>query len=316
MVTKSRVSIVGCAAVSAVLACSVFAPPAGAQTQGGATRTVFASVVMKDGTPVTDLTVEDFEVREGGKVQPIVSAKLSTMPLRVHIIVEDAGTGAFQLGTLRLLQALASRSEFALTSVMVQGTRILDFTDNVQLIGEAIQQLGRRGTITGGNQLMEAIISALDDIAAPGKHAVLVVLRMGNEEPSTMPATAVREVLRKSRATMYVVSRTGASKAAATYAGGAATNGEAAQRQMGDSEVADSALQLNLVLGDGPRDSGGTQQETALTTAVPTLQQVAGEIANQYEITYTASAAKPGDKLQVTTKRKNATAHAPAKIAN
>ena len=116
---------------------------------------------------------------------------------------------------------------------------------------------------------------------------------------------------------MYVVSRSGASKAAPTYAGVNSMTSAAAQRQMDDTELADTALQLNLVLGDGSRDSGGYNEETALTSAVPTLQQLASEITHQYEITYSLTeGAKPADRLQLTTRRKNVTVHAPARIPN
>jgi hypothetical protein len=315
--TMTHCTMMRTVCLRAALICCVFAAPAVAQTPSAAPRRIYASVVAKDGSPITDLTAADFEVREDGKLQTVVSAKRAATPLRVHIIVSDGGSGAFQLGVLRLMQALAGHSVFALTSVVVQPERIMEFTDDVPTIGEAIQKFGRRGTGRGGSQLMEAISRALDDIAAPGQHGVLIVLRVGNEEASTMTAATVREALRNSGATMYVVSRTGASKAAPTYAGVTSMTAEGAQRQMDDSELADTALQLNLVLGDGSRDSGGYHEESALTSAVPTLQRLAADINNQYEITYSRTAdAKPGDKLQVTTRRKNATVRAPARTSN
>jgi hypothetical protein len=92
---------------------------------------------------------------------------------------------------------------------------------------------------------------------------------------------------------------------------------EVAQRQMDDTELADAALNLNVVLGDGSRESGGYHEETSLTSAVPTLERIASEIKNQYEITYTLPAGtEPSDRLQVTTRRKNVTLRAPRKIAN
>jgi hypothetical protein len=242
---------------------------------------------------------------------------IATMPLRVHIIVSDGGSGGFQLGVLRLMQALAGRAEFALTSVLGQSERVMNFTGDGELIGAGIQRIGRRGSREGAHQLMEAISAALTDLAAPGKHSVLIVLRIGNEESSTMPAAAVRDALRKTGATMYVVSRAGASKAVPTYGGLNNMTAEAARRQMHDAERAHTALSLNVVLGDGSRDSGGHHQESALTSAVPPLERLAIEINNQYEITYALTeGAKPSDRLQVTTTRRNVTLHAPLRIPN
>jgi hypothetical protein len=86
---------------------------------------------------------------------------------------------------------------------------------------------------------------------------------------------------------------------------------------MDDAELADTALNLNLVLGDGSRESGGFHQETPLTSAVPLLEQLAAEVKNQYEITYTLPAGtRPSDRLQVSVKRRDVTVRAPQKIAN
>ena len=114
--------------------------------------------------------------------------------------------------------------EFAFTSVLIQPTRVTDFTDNVEAIGAGIEKLGRRGTVQGGNQLMEAIMGAMEDIAAPGKRPVLIVLRIGNEGTSPISANTVREALRRTGTTLYVVSRAGASKAAPTYSAGSSTH--------------------------------------------------------------------------------------------
>jgi hypothetical protein len=306
---------VGVAALGAVVTGAISPAPIAAAPQG-LTRTFFASVVAKDGSPVTDLTAADFEVKEGGKTQEITSVKPATTPLRVHVIVSDGGTGAFQAGVLRLAQTLIARSEFAFTSVLVQPERVTPFTDNGELVGAGIQRLGRRGAGQGQSQLMEAMADAMKDIAAPGKHPVLIVLRIGNEAPSSIRPNTIRDALRTTGATMYVVSRSGASRAPMTGSSNAMTP-EVAQRQMQEAERAEMHLNLNLVLSDGARESGGYQQEISLVTSVEALQQLANEIKNQYEITYVLPAGtKPSDRLQVTTKRKNVTLRAPSKIAN
>jgi hypothetical protein len=318
MANALTASALGFAVLGVLLTSSVPSLSAsGAAQAGPTTRTVFASVVAKDGTPVTDLTAADFEVKEGGKTQEIKDVKIATMPLRVHVIVSDNGTGAFQLGVLRLAQALIERSEFAFTSVLVQPDRVMGFTDNGEQVGAGIQRLGRRGDGKGGSQLMEAMVDALKDIAAPGKHPVLVVLRLGNEGSSTIRHGNVRDTLRMTGTTLYVISRAGASKAPPMTGGAAGMTPEIAQQQGAEADRADGYLNLNLALGDGARESGGYQVETSLTSAVPALEALATEIKNQYEITYVLpSGTKPSDKLQVTTKRRNVTLRAPSRIAN
>ena len=87
-------SVVGFAVSGALLTCAASTTSADARQQP-LTRTFFASVVAKDGTPVTDLTAADVEVKEGGKLQSITSMRITTMPLRLHIIVSDGGTVRF-----------------------------------------------------------------------------------------------------------------------------------------------------------------------------------------------------------------------------
>jgi len=309
--TASVVGLVVCGALFAGWTVSAH-PEAGPNT-----RTIFASVVGKDGTPVTDLTSGEFEIKEGGKTQEITSAKMATMPLRIHVIVSDNGTGAFQLGMLHLAQALIDRSEFAFTSVLVQPERVMPFTNNVELIGPGLQKVGRRGDGRGASQLMEAMNDALKDIAAPGKHSVLVVLRMGGESTSTLSHAPLREALRMTGTTLYVIARAGASKAAVGSATVPSQSAATVAQQGADSDRDDALLNLNLVLGDGSRESGGYEIETSLTSAVPALDTLIAELKNQYEITYVLpEGTKPSDKVQVSTKRKNVTLRAPQKIAN
>ena len=74
-----------------VLGTMAVAPP-----QANRPRTIYASVTEKGGAPVTDLTAADFELKVGGKAQPVTAAQLTKTPLRLALIVADGGTGAVQ----------------------------------------------------------------------------------------------------------------------------------------------------------------------------------------------------------------------------
>ena len=106
------------------------------------TRTVYASVNEKDGSAVTDLKATEFEVKEGGKTREIVSVKPATNPLRVAILDADGGTGAFQSAVGYFMEDLLGRAEFALTSVVVQPEKVMDYSTSVDALNQGLSALG------------------------------------------------------------------------------------------------------------------------------------------------------------------------------
>jgi VWFA-related protein len=282
---------------------------AGSATQGRA-RTVYVSVTDKKGVPVTDLQGTEFEVKEGGKTQQVVSAQLATAPLRVAVLVSDAGTGAFQAGLAQFMQSLLGHAEFALTSVIVQPEKVQDYSADAATLSAAVKRLGPRGRQRGA-QLMEAIQEATKDVRAEGKRPVIVALRVGAEDATSIPADDVREQLRKSGAVLYVISTVGAQRQAPSQAR-AGISGE--QAQLRDDESNEGALNLGQVLGDGSKESGGRHEQVVSTSMVETMKQVANELLQQYEITYMLpEGVKPSDKISVSSKRKGVTVRAPTR---
>ena len=77
----------------------------------------------------------------------------------------------------------------------------------------------------------------------------------------------------------------------------------------------DSAFQLQLVLGDGSRESGG-RHDQAVGNLVPAMRQIARELGHQYRIVYELPAGvKPSDRVSVTVKRKDLRIQAPSRIS-
>jgi hypothetical protein len=122
----------------------------------------------------------------------------------------------------------------------------------------------------------------------------------------------MKEQLRRSGALLYVISTVGAQRSAPSQARAGISSEQA---QLRADEDADSALNLGQVLGDGSKESGGRHEQVVSTTLVPVLEQVAGELLNQYEITFAQpESGKPGDRLSVSTKRRGVTVRAPARL--
>ena len=150
---------------------AVLAPGAQSAVGAGATapqtlqkRTVYASVTQKEGAPITDLTVADFEVKEDGKGCEVVGAELTKTPMRLAFIVADGGGGGFQYPLVTIVQRLQDVAEISVISVINQPDKLVDFTPDLDKVVEALKRLGARGTTKASGQVLEAIDQAAKDV--------------------------------------------------------------------------------------------------------------------------------------------------------
>lgn len=279
------------------------------------TRTIYAGVVDKDAKPVLDLEAAEFEVKEGGKLVELTAAKLAAKPVRVALIVSDRGTGQFQPSALRFVEAILGRGEVAITGISTQPERFSDFSDNVDVLRDGLLKIGRRAMVTGASaQLVEAILDATKDVKRDGYRPAIVVIRNGGEGPTPIRAEAVRDALRKAGAVLFAVSTTGTQ---GVRAGGAPMTADGIAQAAANAEVQEGMLTLGTILGEGAKDTGGYHDQVISTTLQPTLQRLAAELVNQYELTYALPpGVKPSDRVSVASKRKGVTVHAPTRVAN
>lgn len=289
---------------SAGLAAGAGQAPAPAIPAEGVTRTVYVTVTDKNDLPVTDLIPGDFVVKEGGKARNVLEAGITSVPLRIAVIVDDNGTGIFRYGVAKFIERLQGRAEFAVSTVTGQHLKIVDFTTDVQLLTSAIGQLTARPGTNDGGQLLEGIFETAKDFQKRRtRRPIIVVLTVGGEEHSTVPAHHVLEELQKSGAALHVIAiNSSALRAMATVSKPGA--------------LLDENLNLSEVLGDGPKQSGGKREEIVASAGlVVGLQELAEALRNQYAVSFSrADAPKSGDKLSVSVKRSGLTVRAPARL--
>jgi hypothetical protein len=272
---------------------------------------VYVAVVDKDGNPVKDMTAAELEVKEGGKVQEI-ALKPSTTPIALTLIVSDGGTGAYQQAAGTFMERAIKNASFKVVAVTEQAEVLTDYTSSVPNLTAAVQRLGRRSARRTSGQLLEAISDAIKAPSKEGHRPVIVVMRLGGEATTNLRSNVVREDLRKSGAQLFVVSPTGGGGTGASGMG--VTRSQA--NSQGESDLANTVV-LNQVIDDGSKDSGGWHEQVAPTTILKTLEQLADQLLNQYEVAYTLPAGtKPSDRLQVSSKRKNVRVFAPTRIPN
>jgi VWFA-related protein len=270
------------------------------------TRRVFVTAVDGNGVPVTDLTAADFTIKEGGKEREIVKAGPATGPLQIAILVDDNGTGIFRYAVGKFIESLLGRAEFGISTVTGQLLRIVDYTPKAEALSEAIAKLNARPATNDGGQLLDAISETAQELQKrEAARPVILALTVGGEEHSTLPAHHVLDKLRQSGAVLHVV-------AVANNALRSQSNPSTAAGLLGEN------MNLNEVLGDGPKQSGGRREEIVAATGIPGgLEQLARSLKNQYLIEYTLpDGVKPSDKLSVAVKRKGVTLRAPSRIPN
>jgi VWFA-related protein len=270
----------------------------------GLTRTVYVTVTDKNNVPVTDLAAGDFVIKEGGKERQIVEVGMTTVPMRIALIIDDNGTGLFRYAVAKFIERLQGRAEFALSTVTGQHLRLVDYTADVNLLTAAISQLTARPGTNDGGQLLEGIFETAKDFQKRRtRRPVIVVLTVGGEEHSPVPAHHVLEELEKSGAALNVIAiNSSALRAMATVSRPGA--------------LLEENLNLSEVLGDGPKQSGGKREEIVASAGlVVGLQELAEALRAQYAVAFSRSdPPKSGDKLSVSVKRSGVTVRAPAKL--
>ena len=120
----------------APIACAMIAIPVAGRATPAAeiVRTVYVSAHDVSGAQVTDLTVADLAVKEGGKNRVIKDVTRASEPLQVSLLVFDGGTGGFQTAAARFIDALLPRAEFAIRVFNPQPSRIADFTNDIETL--------------------------------------------------------------------------------------------------------------------------------------------------------------------------------------
>lgn len=257
-------------------------PAAGQET----VRRVYFSAVDAKGVQVTDLTVADLAVKEGGKERAIRSVEPATAPLQISILVDDAGTGAFQVAVAQFLQTMFGKGHFVLRAMTPQPTRLTELTDDGPTLKAALGRIGPRGRIAAsGDQMPDAVAEAARELQQKkAVRPVIVVLTGIGELTQSDQSDPTLKTLRDSRAILSVVHT--------------------------------SDLALGPVLGDGPDRSGG-MHVTFTGGVVPgsILSKVSDDLLNQYVLTYTLpEGVKPSERFSLTTSRKGLTLRAPSRL--
>jgi hypothetical protein len=250
------------------------------------TRRIYISATDRSGAPVTDLTAADISIKEGGRDRRVESLEPATGPMHVAILVDDAGSGAFQAAVAQFLDRIGPRGQFSITLLNPQASLLVDFTNDPAALRDALGRLGKRGRMQAdGDQMLDAIDGAAKALQQrKAERAIVVALTLAGGRPESIQPDNVLQAVRASGAMLNVVHLLGAD--------------------------------LGMVMGDGPRQSGGRIEETGSGNGIiPATIRIAESLQTQYVVTYTIpDGTSLSDRIAVSTSRKGIKLTAPTRI--
>jgi hypothetical protein len=292
-----------------------------AQRGGSATiprvSVLYVSAVGRGGSPVDNLTTTDVVLKEGGNAREIVKVERATEPMQVAIIIDDSGTGIFRYAVGKFVDQLLGRAHFAIRRVVGQVQTVVDYTSDVEQLRNAVLSLKVIPETPKGGQVVEAVFQAARELQSrEAQRPVIVVLTDTEAEYSSLPAEHVLDQLRESGATLYVISIAKAQGRMTLPGSAPAPVLPGAQSPVEKpSDLLERQIDVNRVLGDGPRQSGGRRAEiNGSAGPIPALQEIAEELNHQYRITYIIPAGgKLDQKISVSSRRRGVSLTAPAR---
>jgi Ca-activated chloride channel family protein len=228
-----------------------------------------ASVFDNRGAAVTDLKLEDFELRVDGQVKQISELSRSESPVRMAMLFDNSGSllasrGLEKQAAKRFFgQVLRPFDQAAIYSVSTEYYLAQPLTSDIRRLEQTIESFGKP---EGGTALFDAIVEAAIYLRPSRGRKVIVIVSDGADTISHLDfETTMQRVLRED-CEVYVV-QTG------LYANANVRDLAAEKRMEAITLLTGGAVHL-------PKDSGDLEEA---------FIQIAADLAQQYVLSYYAT---------------------------
>jgi VWFA-related protein len=238
-----------------------------------AERAALVTVIAEAGTPIRELTMRDFVVKEDGRKAEVVDAKLTKDPLSVALLidisqpprgaarsVQDLRTAAATF--VKTIHAVSPDAQITLVMFAAAATTAVDFTNKPDELETAISKIfPNQQTVA---VLMEAMLDSAKKLEArPAPRRAMVTIDFNSSEGSAdRMVQQAADALTNSGATLWAVSVRG---------------------------TAPTPANREEVLNKMTKATGGKRFTSVESTGLEAmLKNVAASLTSQYLVTFTS----------------------------
>jgi hypothetical protein len=248
-------------------------------------------VVDRNNNPVTNLTLDDFVVREDGVAREVISVEPGGPPSPIVLLVDDSQASEPSILDLRkgladFVDAVAASDspvQIGLRTFGERPTKVFDPT-TAAAVKPGVERIFQRAG--AGAHMLEAIVETCTDLSKAGAVAPAIVVFVVEAGPefSQDDRPHVAAALERAGATLWVV--------ALQARGGAIVNTPEARERA-------------AVIGDGTIESGGLSLPILSTQSIPAaFERIHRLFTSRQRITYgRPDTLIPPKTLEVTTRR-------------
>jgi hypothetical protein len=254
-------------------------------------RALYVSALNDAGAPIPDLGPSDFIVREDNLAREVLKVEPALEPMQVAVLVDTSQGARNDISRMRtalpaFIKTLTTgevKNEVAIIAIGERPTVLTNYTFSQVELKKGIDRIwSMQGS---GAYLLDGIVETGQGFKKRGaQRPVIVAILSEGPELSNRQHDQVIDALRANNAAFHAI-----------------TMGRPS------TSLSDETRNRNIVLDEGPRQTGGRREELLTSMALDVkLAQLGDELTHQYKVTYarpqslippervTVTAAKPG----------------------